>query len=197
MPTVIDSKISYVQAYSQIKELSFILKTCKLKPLDKKLVSTSWYDEYHNLLKITPNKNIIINYNDLSVPYKPTSDLYFNLSIDKIVKISKYCVIYLGQDESQDIILTSFLGVDNKLRAYLYIDEWTQVSPLLLGVNKLKQLYYDVNKNSYYQRMVNSPLPCDKVRMYVAPLPIKKETTIKQTSPMIYNLLTGDKYFNE
>ncbi len=139
------------QSYTEIKNLFFIFKSCRLKPYDyfferktsNLILYRKWFDEFGNSLEINTNKRINITYNNLSLNKEKIicTDLYYGLSIDKIAKISKLIYIFSGKDEDtyQDVIMVTFLGIDNYFRTFtIENDEWIQVSSLLLGMNNLK-----------------------------------------------------------
>lgn len=185
-----------VQSYLQNEELYFIFYACRLKPhffFEKTVDSTFtlqtwWVDEYGNSVKIIKNKTLKITYGDLSVNRNICSDLYYGLSINKVVKMSKFAYISYGQDEDflQDCFLISLLGLDDYLRTYLYMyGELKQVSPLLLGLKNLSLIAnnYDIK---YYRDFIikeNSGLPCKSANVWLTSLPVAdnlRQTLITQ-----------------
>src|SRR5271154_4567138 len=163
----IDKLIKLAQSYTEVEELEFIIKACRLKPHDyvfgdrhdRIVLHRWWVDEFGNSLNIIKNKRIVITYNDLSLNKKlACTDLYYGLSMDRIVKMSKMLYLCAGKDEDlyQDCYLLSLLGEDDHLRTYLYwYGEWQQVSPLLMGMKHLKLLAD--NADVRYFRQVAGP----------------------------------------
>lgn len=171
----LDKHILLAQSYTEIKELFFIIRACRLKPYDyifgeqhnKLILHRHWFDEFGNSFYITNNKRIKITYNDLMLDHNKIvcTDLYHGLSIDKVVKISKLAYVCTGKEEEsyQDCALITFLGIDNYLRSYTLIEgEWQQVSPLTLGLKNLKVV--GSNRDIHYFREFsikeNAPFPC-------------------------------------
>jgi len=186
----IDRQILLAQSYAEVGELFFIIKACRLKPLeyvfksrsDKLILYKEWFDEFGNSLTISASKRVKITYNDLSLSRKDIvcTDLYYGLSLDKIAKISKLCYLVFGKDEDlqQDFILITFLGIDNYLRTFMYLyGEWQQVSPLLLGMKHLRIL--SKNKDIKYflklENKENFPIPCISPEQWISFLPPRKE----------------------
>jgi hypothetical protein len=187
---IFNKHILLAQGYSEIKELSFIIKSCRLKPYnyifshknrDKKLILyTNWIDEHGNSLKIS--KKLKIKYNDLSLDHNKIicTDLYYGLSLDKIIKISKLAFIFTAKDEDlfQDCLIVAFLGIDNYLRAYLYLyDEWQQIAPILLGIKNLKTIYKHIDAPNFIELKIkeNIPFPCLSPKGWITSLPVSNE----------------------
>lgn len=182
----IDKLILLVQAYTEIDELSFIIKACRLKPYPLKknyklTLHDCWFDEYGNSFKITKNKKINIIYNDLSIkPNDCSTDLYYGLSIKKVTKISKLLYLCAGKDEdlNEDCFILTFLGIDNYLRSYMFLyGEWKQISPLLLGFKNLK----NIGKNTDVKHFIelknkeNMPIPCNSSQAWLTFMPPSEE----------------------
>ena len=62
--------ILLAQAYTEIDDLYFIFKSCRLKPIDffkaktyKTILYRTWIDEFNNSVNISNNKSIKIIYN--------------------------------------------------------------------------------------------------------------------------------------
>lgn len=185
----LDRNILLVQSYTEINDLFFIFKSCRLKPYDyvfkdkrdRLILYRHWFDEFNNSLYLNDKKvNIVLN--DLKLQHKEIvcTDLYYGLSIEKIAKISKFAHMYVGKDEDlqQDCVLITFLGIDNYLRSFMYLyGEWQQVSPLLLGLGNLKII--SQNKDiKYFLKLGNqekSPIPCINPEQWLTFLPPRKE----------------------
>lgn len=185
----IEKFIRVVQSYTDNNAMEFIIKACRLKPYsyvfkerDKNVVLHRWwFDEFGNSLNIV-KKRIDIIYNDLRIDKKKivSTDMYYGLSIDKVVKISKLAYICLGKDEDlfQDCCLLSLLGVDNHLRCYLYwYGEWQQVSPLLMGMKHLKLLASSIDVKYFRQlnNYQNTTIPCISSQTCLTYLPVSKD----------------------
>jgi hypothetical protein len=185
----IRKQILLVQSYTEIKELAFIIKACRLKPhsfifgkKDKRLILHKWWvDEFGNSLKVIKNKKIKIIGNDLSIPSNKIvcTDLYYGLPLDKIAKMSKLLYLCHGKDEDlQEYFFITFLGIDNYFRSYLNIDgEWQQVSTLLLGLKNLRALvrHVDIKYFLEFSNKEKAPLPCARAREWITFMPASRE----------------------
>jgi hypothetical protein len=184
----IDKHILLAQAYMEIPELYFIIKACRLKPyqyvfegLHKLVLFEKWFDEFGNTLNIV-NKEIDIKYNDLSMDRNKIicTDLYYGLSLNKIVKMSKFVYICAGIDEDKfkDTFFLTFIGLDNFFRSYLYLyGEWQKVSPLLLGMKGLIKLV-DSMESKRFKRLSffkKFPMHCVSGQAYLTCLPAGEE----------------------
>src|SRR5579864_1336203 len=158
----LDRRIRLASSYTDVPELEFIIRACRLKPYDyifeekgtKISLHKWWFDEFGNSLDIIKSKKIRIVYNDLRLDRKSVicTDLYAGLSLDRVAKMSRLAYIIVGKDEDeyQDCCLLTFLGLDEHLRTYLYWQgEWQQVSPLLLGMKDLKNLASKLDVKHY------------------------------------------------
>lgn len=207
--THIDRCILLAQAYTEIKNLFFIIKACRLKPFDyvfgredKFVLFRRWFDEFGNSLDISTNKRIKITYNDLSLDRSKiiSTDLYYGLSLERIAKISKLSYIFLGKDEDtyQDCILLAFLGIDNYLRVFvLEDDDWRQVSPLILGMTNLK--FIGGNRDIHYFRehsiKENAPIPCLAPEAWLTFMPANRVfmALMERRCPLISPLFNNTK----
>lgn len=183
----INDHINLVESYSQIKNISKLIKSCRLKPKEfyitkytKLVLYKNWVDEYNNSISILTNKKINICYNDLSIDKRNVinTDLYYGLPLNKIAKISKCFYLSYGKDDGlNDICLISFLGIDSYIRTYLYLyNEWSQVSPLLIGINNLELLseFRDV-KFKKLTKKENISIPCADSESWLSCIPIDNE----------------------
>lgn len=173
--TNINKHILLAQGYTEIKELAFLIKSCRLKPYDflldpqnkKLLLHRLWVDEFGNSVTILTNKRLKITYNDLSIKKSNiiSTDLYYGLSIDKIVKISKLAHIFVAKDDDnyEPILIITFLGIDNYFRTFMLVDgEWAPLSPLILGINNLKNIIYNRDIKYFKELSIkeNIYMPC-------------------------------------
>ena len=185
----LNKHILLAQSYTEIPELMFIIKACRLKPHDyvfegsrKLVLHRWWFDEFGNSLKITNKKKLEIIYNDLSLDRDKVicTDLYHGLSLDKIAKMSKLVYVCSGPDEDagQPSFFTTFLGLDNYLRSYMSLyGEWQIVSPLLLGAKNLCLLGRNTDIK-YFRHFANSktlPIHCLHSESWITCLPSSDE----------------------
>lgn len=185
----LEKHILLVQSYTEISDLVFIIKSCRLKPYDfvfknkteKLILYKEWFDEFNNSFTLV-NKKVKITYNDLSLPRKDitSTDLYYGFSIENVSKISKLAYLCFGKDDElqQDCAIVTFLGIDNYLRSFMYLyGEWQRVSPLLLGIRNLKII--NQNKNIKYfkkfEAVDEAIIPCATSEQWLTFIPPRKE----------------------
>lgn len=182
----INDHVNLVESYTEINNIATIIKACRLKPHDylfkqktsKIKLFKWWIDEFNNSLYL--NKDIEIVYNDLKSNKTISTDLYYGLSINKIVAISSLAYICAGKDEDtyEDFAIITFLGLDDYLRSYMFMyGEWTQVSPLLIGIDNLQNLFKGVG-TSYFQKLKNkknSGMPCEEIETWLTSLPVSDD----------------------
>lgn len=179
-------QIKLVQSYTELGEMEFIIKACRLKPHDyvfKKrdhriVLHDWWFDEFGNSLVIGKNKKVRIIHNDLRLDRKRivSTDLYYGLSLENAAKMSKLVYLVAGKDEDlyEDCYLLTFLGLDDHLRSYLYwFGEWQQVSPLIMGMKSLKLLadHLDIKYFNQIGKKENSAIPCISGETWLSYLP--------------------------
>jgi len=187
----LDRHIKLVKGYTEIPELPFIIKSCRLKPVEyvfegvrKLVLMRKWYDEFGCTLNLV-GKTPIITRNDLSIDRSKLicTDLYYGLSLPKIAKMSKLVHICEGIDEDkfEETYFLTFLGIDNYLRSYLYLwGEWEAVSPLLLGMEMLTFIARN-NENGYVRKKNNSksfPMACVKGTSCLTYLPMHERLLV-------------------
>lgn len=180
--------IKVLEAHTEIKGISNVIKTCRLKPYKfvfqqrswKTFYYDWWFDEFGNSLKINKKKKIEIIYGDLSLNMNDIvcTDLYYGLSIDKVYKISKLAYINYGLDEEtfEECILLSLLGIDDFFRTYLYVNgSWEQVSTLMIGYKNIDLILKNSNINNYKELANNKniKLPCSINQAWLTSLPIQ------------------------
>jgi hypothetical protein len=186
--TQLNKHILLVQAYTEIPELFFIVKACRLKPHDyifgnksnKVILYRWWFDEFGNSFNIK-DKKIEILYNDLSLEREKIvcTDLYYGLSLDRIVKMSKMLYLCAGRDEdlNKECFFLTLLGIDNYLRSYIYLyGKWQQVSPLLTGLKNLQKIAQHTNIQ-YFTNISNQknwPVPCYAAQEWLSCTPVTK-----------------------
>lgn len=182
----LDKQIKLAQSYTEIEELEFIIKACRLKPYDYIFEERSdkiallrwWFDEFGNSFNISKKKQIRIIHNDLRLDRSKIicTDLYYGLSLDRVARMSKLVCLIAGKDEDlyQDCFLLTFLGIDNHLRSYLYwYGEWQTVSPLFMGVKALKLIKNHKDIKYFHQagNKENSAIPCVSGETWLSYLP--------------------------
>ena len=187
---VLNKQLLLIESYTEIRNLIFILRSCRLKPNSyffKKRTKninlyTDWFDEFGNSLKINKNKKIKIINGDLSLDKSKIicTDLYYGLSLNKIIKISKFAYISCGIDEDlyQNCALISFLGIDNYFRTYLYFyGDWQQISTLTLGIKNINIIIKKLDLVCYTEvsNIVNTKLPFTQTKTWLTSLPISNE----------------------
>lgn len=206
----IDRHILLAQSYTEIKDLFFIIKSCRLKPndyiwgsrQDKLILYRNWFDEFGNSILITANKRIKITLNDLSLERNKivSTDLYFGLSLERVTKISKMSYICAGIDEDmlEECGIVTFLGIDNYLRSYMYLyGEWTVVSPLILGIKNLKTIAHnrDVKHFLNFSIKENMPIPCVSADQWLTFMPPSEQLvhSIDKKYPVLAKLFHNAK----
>ncbi len=188
----IERHIDLVTAYTGIHELSFIIKSCRLKPYkflfedrnNKLEVLNTWCDEFGNTLEINKNKEIKILFNKLQINKNKiiSTDLYEKLDIDKIYKFSKILYLFNGKDEdlNKECAMVGLLGVDNFLRCHMYLyDEWSLVSPLYLGIDNIKNISNNLNLKYFIEINNNFPIPCSSGNAWISSIPIHQDLVVQ------------------
>ena len=196
----INRKILLVESYTEYKDLSFLIKMCRLKPFGDLSLSLEkkWFDEHGNTLNIVKNKRLKIIEGDTLIDKSSLicTDLYDGLSIQKIAKVSKLVYILVGKDEDfqEDHIIIAFLGIDNYLRVfYIYDGQLATCSPLNLGMKVLKSIVED-RDIKYYLELNNKDsvlFPCASQKSWLSfwPLPDRFARTISKESELCSHLL--------
>lgn len=202
----LDKHIKLAASFTEVPELDFIIRACRLKPYDyifderteKIVLYKWWFDEFGNSLVINKYKNPEIILNDLRLDRKKIvgTDLYYGLTLDNVVKMSKLVHLVHGKDEDEyrDCCLINFLGIDEHLRSYLYwYDEWQQISPLTMGLVGLKTIanHLDIK---YYQQLgkkENLAIPCVSASAWLSYLPANSAfvSELSKQSEALVNIL--------
>lgn len=171
-----DRQITLTSAWTEDPALESVIRSCRLKPADiftnyssKIVLHHNWIDESGNRLKITPKKKIRIHLNDLKINRKGliTTDLYENLPLNKISKISNLAFFLVGKDEDmeEDHLLVSFLGIDGFLRSFCYIyGQLHKIPNLYLGYKLLKTImeHRDIKFFKELKFKENILFPCSR-----------------------------------
>ena len=204
----LNKHILLAHSYTEISELAFIIKSCRLKPYDYIFGNGStqlrlhrwWIDEFGNSLHIK-DKKISITYNDLSLDKNKIvcTDLYYGLSLNKIAKMSRLAYICAGVEEEkqQECFFLTFLGLDNYLRSYMFLyEEWQQVSPLILGLKNLKLLgrHTDIKFFKEYKNKENMPIPCLSAQEWLTFMPPSQALIeqVKKQHPILLPIINNE-----
>jgi hypothetical protein len=196
--------ILLAQSYSQIPELSFIIKSCRFKSsinintLTRFVVHKKWIDEYSNSINIF-KKRITVDFNNISIDrkYLLDSDLYSGLKLEKVIKISTLCFMALGKDDDLDknCCLLSFYGIDNFFRTFLLLqDRWQKVSPILMGISNLKKIHNNLNIKTYVEiKNKENILPCEQIKSWLCYLPASRDfiKTVEDETGFDLTILRG------
>lgn len=204
----INKHIDLIKAFTEIKNIDNIIKYCRLKPYNfdykskykKIILFKEWYDEFGNLLQIHSSKKIKISYNNLKIRenFISTSDIYYGIDIQKVVKISKCVFIFYGKEDDSidDFIFINFLGIDNYFRSYIYTDnEWQRISPLYLGMHNLNLIINNTNitKHLYIRNRKDFISPCKRGRAWISCLPVNEDfiKVLSKENDIVKNILKG------
>jgi hypothetical protein len=186
----IGRSVLLTEKYTEIDQLSNIIRGCRLKPIDifidhekyELKLYRRWFDEFGNSLKIIKSKriNIIHNHLDVRNGAEICTDLYYGLSIDKVIKISKIVHLIVGVDEDtkNNYFLITFLGIDNYLRSYLYMyGKWTPISSLVLGIRRLQMIFQKSDIRYFHQlfHKKSNMIPCQGATEWLSCLPVSTE----------------------
>lgn len=180
----INKELALIEGFTEIKNLSFILQSCRVKPLQyllekntKTILYDHWIDEYQNSVYLRKKKLEIV-FNDLSIKDSIIlcSDIYDGLTIKNVCKISKLLYICTGinEDDHNPWFHLNFLGVDNFYRSFLYsYNELTKIAPLTMGFDNLQYVTknIDIKHFLYQDKLKNNPLPCVNPGQWLTYLP--------------------------
>src|SRR5271165_1274474 len=150
----IDGRINLVGTYvGDIDLMPKIIRSCRLKPYSifsgdfqsKIVFEEHWVDEFGNSLKIE-NKipKIVMNDTQINKNTKISTDLFFGNSINTIAKNSK-CVFIINGEIDKNCYFVSFYGKDDYLRSFFFYEKLARVSPLLLGINTMREFFRNIN----------------------------------------------------
>jgi hypothetical protein len=199
----IRKSILLTESFTEFMHLARIIKMCRLKPYDyllkrdeRIILYNQWIDEYGNSLNLI-NKNINIIYGDLNITNHNCTDIYYGLSINKIIKFAKLTYISYGLDEDlhTPCTLISFLGTDEYLRTYMYMyDTWTQVSPLMIGLLNLQNIAANFFLSGLREIKYDINLPCSEKTAWIISMPITSDflKTLQYQCNVVYQLFKGE-----
>jgi hypothetical protein len=147
----LDSKIKTTASHIRDREFfPLIVKGCRLKPYSlfkrgkdatRLKFEPHWVDEFGNSLLAEKNSvRVVMNDVLLDKRTKISSDLFFGKSIDDTARDSQSVFILDGEYIKKSCLIT-FYGKDEYLRSFFFFEKWSRVSPLLLGMGTLRELY--------------------------------------------------------
>lgn len=156
----IRKNIELVTAYTERHDLEFIIKSCKLKPYYDRVLNTPklrlnriWVDEFGNKLMIGSKDEIHAIFNDLVIDrkYYFNYDFFGMIDLTRALRIAKYVYVLCGYDQVDDkFLMISVLCDDNIMRAFYYENgEWVPCSPLLIGLDGLREIYNNIGIHLY------------------------------------------------
>lgn len=162
--TKIDGHILLVAAYHQDQNLIKLIRSSRLKPYTiftgdfqpGTRFEKHWVDEFGNSLKFEDKTTrIVLNNTQISENTKVSTDLFFGASIKETAKNSKFALIANGRHFEQDVHLVALYGKDEYLRIFFHKTRWDRISPLMLGLNTLNEMFKnlgnpwitEINKN--------------------------------------------------
>lgn len=190
--TKIDGHILLVAAYTQDDSFIRIIRSCRLKPYSiftnnfqyRTKLESHWVDEFGNSLQfkgITPR--ILMNDTQVSDNTKISTDLFFGRSIDTTADSSSDAFIVSGKFLDRDFYIVAFYGQDEYIRAFAYNKKWTRISPLLLGLNTLRELFRHAGKRmtEIDKKRLDIALHFNVERCVLASLPMK------ESMPLFFN----------
>src|ERR1700733_194693 len=146
----IKGHINLVGAFFERKEISNIIKLCRMKPYSlwknelkpKTQLEKHWADEFGNSLIFDDKKNIKILMNDTSLESDTTvsTDLFYN-NWDWIKENCKSVCLMQGMYFSKRLEIITFFGEDEYLRSFIiYNGERNRISSLTLGIKSLEEI---------------------------------------------------------
>jgi hypothetical protein len=199
-----DKSIALTSAYLEDPSIDFIIRSCRMKPYDiiykeynKKIkFHSKWVDENGNTLEIIKKKVSISNNNiNLDKSLLVKTDIYENLPIYKIAKISKFAFFIFGKDEDllEDHTIMTFLGLDGFFRSYcLLFGQWTKIPTTYLGLNFLKLIFQNLDLKRFVEvKLKNKPYPCKRSRGFLSSMPACPEMVrlIRDISEPTFDIL--------
>jgi len=181
----IDGSISLVAAFTQDDSFIKIIRSCRLKPYsvftkDFKpgtRLENHWVDEFGNSLQFEKTvPRILLNDTKISENTKISTDLFHGASINTTADNSSDAFIVSGKFFDKDFYIVAFYGQDEYLRAFIYNKRWTRISPLLLGLNTLRELFRSVGKRmtEIDKKRLDIVLHFDVERCVATSLPMKE-----------------------
>lgn len=194
----IKRNLKLLEISSEINNLSKIMKGCRLLSsefLKRKVGRTefieNWYDEFHCHFKINKSdKKVNIKLNCIDQEEIYHSDIYFGLSIEKILKISNLCYLYIGESWKDKIYYVSFLGIDGFLRSFYNDgDGWKRISSLFLGIEILKLIFADAPNFKKLNAIYNIDAGCADGSAWLSYLPVDDEEIKNLNDPNLKFLL--------
>lgn len=162
------------------------IRGCKLRPcrlyeqnynMSFTTFEKKWIDSNSNTIEFS-NKSYSIKFGDLSIPkFKLINvDIYKNLSILELCKISSHVAIFKGSNI--DYYQIVFLGFDKCIRSRFFInDKLEDFGPIVHGPEIVLKLLQEKSANVFkvLKNIFISPFPCKKQEEWLLSLPLNEE----------------------
>ena len=188
--------IRYIAAYLEDKQLIFLIKGCRMKPCSimydsfnyKRKLHMNWFDEFGSSIEVRKNKSVCAKLNDLTLDRSKiiNTDLYSNLNIKEIARMSKFVFLAVGKDDiGNGCHWIIFLGKDNYFRTYMYLEgEWMKASTLNLGVKTIKRIILYAGKNKTLRFIIDKDIagPCQIEESWLSCWPPKDDLIAEMSS---------------
>jgi hypothetical protein len=200
--TKINGHILLVAAYTQDQDIKKIIRSCRLKPHSiftgdfqpGTRFEDHWVDEFGNSLKFKDKSaRVVLNSVNISDNTKISTDLFFGNSVKTVAENSKSVFIAKGRYLEKDFCLVAFYGQDEYLRVFTHNEKWNRVSPLLLGVATLHELFKHIGNlwTEVDKKRLDFVLPFDVEKCALISLPMKRHIT-PDFDNIINNIYKGD-----
>lgn len=204
----INKRIMLVSSYLGDSSYDFIIRACRLKPLNAMFGSkfnsqittleNEWVDEFGNILDISDKKpRVIFNNITLDRAALLSTDPYYSRRVCDLAANSKLAFILVGEDEDylDEYYIVSLLGNDGYLRTYVYIyGKWEQYSSLCLGLKTLGAIAgsRDVKHFINVKNKVSTVYPCGEWEAWITSWPASQAfKQILEDFPNLNVTLTG------
>lgn len=195
----IEGHILLIGAYTNDASLIKIIKSCRLKPysiftngfIPGTRFEKHWVDEFGNsLLFDNKTSRIIMNDTHIIDHTKISTDLFFGNSINATAKNSKFALVARGKHFEKDIYVVALYGQDEYLRAFIYNGKWSRISPLLLGLDALRELFKNIDSpwiTEIDKRRLDFSLHFDVDKCITTSLPPKQSMVLYFDNEIITN----------
>lgn len=197
----INGHILLIGSYIQNPTITSIIRSCRLKPYSifkgefkaGTRFENHWVDEFGNSLKFNgTNPHILVGDTEIVSSTKISTDLFFGNSINKTIENSKFIFIANGKYISEDIYILALYGQDEYFRTFIYNREWFRISPLLLGINTLLELYKHIDilrLTEIDKKRLDFVLNFEIDKCMAASSSLKKDMVSKFNDEIITNIL--------
>lgn len=149
----IDGRIRLVSAFTGDDIYTKIIRSCRLKPYSifngdfepGTKFENHWVDEFGNSLRFNGKRHCVILCDTNICNTRISTDLFFGNSIDTVAKNSKTAIIIDCKYFDKNFHLVALYGQDEYLRAFVFNGKWNKTSPLLFGINTIRELFNNIN----------------------------------------------------